>query len=133
MTARRADQPFFVGSGSPTIRIDAEVPLRLLGGEEIRWLGKLAPFGQTNAEPTFLSRGVQVVESKVIGGDGAHLRLKIKDGRVVWPAIAFGLGEFAPATGSVLDVVYSLKAERGTEGALELQVKDFAPAGGPPG
>jgi len=118
---------------SPTIRIDAELPVRLLGGEEIRWLSKLAPFGQTNPEPTFLSRGVRVAESKVMGADGAHLRLKLKDGPVVWPGIAFGFGELSPGPGSVLDVVYSLKAERGTEGALELQVKDFAPAGGPSG
>ncbi|MDP2950106.1 MAG: DHH family phosphoesterase, partial [Chloroflexota bacterium] len=39
---------------TPTLDIDAELPLGRLRGEEIRWLQRLQPFGQGNAEPLFL-------------------------------------------------------------------------------
>ncbi len=117
---------------APVIDIDAALPLGRLRGEEIRWLWRLGPFGQGNPEPTFLSRGVQVLDARAIGSDGHHLRLKLKDGPVTWPAIAFGLGPESPTElnvepGQRLDVVYSLAADRGGEGALELRVKDVAP------
>jgi single-stranded-DNA-specific exonuclease len=94
----------------------------------------MAPFGQGNPEPTFLSRGVEVVERRTMGEDGQHLRLKLGDkqrdgGRVTWPAVAFGLGKADVREGQRLDVVYSLAADRGGHGGLELRVKDVAPAG----
>lgn len=113
---------------TPRLEIDAEVALRDLRGEEIRWLGRLGPHGIGNPQPAFLSRGVLAMESGVVGSEGRHLRLKLRDGPVVWPCIAFGLGEAAPGEGSLLDVVYSLASDRGVSGGLELQVKDLAPA-----
>jgi len=123
----------------PAIDIDAALPLGALRGREIRLLSQMGPFGEGNPEPTFLSRGVEVMERRIIGRDGQHLRLKLRDaheggGRVTWPAIAFGLGEAEVREGQRLDVVYSLAADRGGEGAsstglgqaLELRVKDVA-------
>jgi single-stranded-DNA-specific exonuclease len=115
------------------IDIDAALPLAALRGREIRAMSMMAPFGQANPEPTFLSRGVEVVECRTMGDDGQHLRLKLADrhgdgGRVTWPAVAFGLGEAGVREGQRLDVVYSLSADRWSE-ALELRVKDVAPAG----
>jgi single-stranded-DNA-specific exonuclease len=119
---------------TPTIDIDAAVPLHRMSGEFIRWLPALAPFGQGNPEPTFLSRGLEVVEARVLGSDGQHLRLKLRDGPVTWSAIAFGFGPASRAPidaepGRPLDVVYSFATDRFGQGALELRVKDMAPAG----
>ncbi len=47
---------------------------------------------------------------------------------MTWPAVAFGLGEADVREGQRLDVVYSLSADRRSEAALELRVKDVAPA-----
>ena len=138
----------------PVIDIDAALPLGALRGREIRLLSQMGPFGERNPEPTFLSRGVEVVECRIVGSDGQHLRLKLRDapeadtqgrgGRrdrqvVTWPAIAFGLGGAEVREGQRLDVVYSLAADRGgapSTGhayrqagpgqALELRVKDVA-------
>jgi len=121
---------------SPALDIDAEVPLARLRGEEIRWLGSFAPHGQGNPEPTFLSRGALVAEARTIGNDGRHLRLKLKDGPVTWPAVAFDFGDTAIERGQRVDVVYSLAVDRlggpSADGArsgqaLELRVKDLAP------
>lgn len=122
---------------TPAIDIDAALPLSRLGGQALRWLARMAPFGQGNPEPTFLSRGVQVVEVRNIGADGRHLRLKLRDGPVTWPAVAFGLGPESPAAldvrpGDRIDVVFSLAAERGQRDVLELRVKDAAPSGAGP-
>ena len=120
---------------SPTLDIDAELPLARLRGDEIRWLQYFAPHGQGNPEPTFLSRGVLVAEARPVGNDGRHLRLRLKDGPVTWPAIAFDLGELAVEPGQRADVAYSLTVDRrgsdihpaGSGQALELRVKDLAP------
>ncbi|MEE8369460.1 MAG: single-stranded-DNA-specific exonuclease RecJ [Dehalococcoidia bacterium] len=119
---------------APTLDIDAAVPLHRMSKELLRWLPALAPFGQGNPEPTFLSRGLEVVEARVLGNDSQHLRLKLRDGSVTWPAIAFGFGPAGRAPinaepGRRLDVVYSFAADRFGRGALELRVKDMAPTG----
>jgi hypothetical protein len=74
-----------------------------------------------------LSREVLVADARPLGQEGKHLRLKLKDGAVTWPAIAFGLGQAQVKAGQRLDVVYSLGADRAGEGRLELRVKDLAP------
>ena len=112
---------------TPTIDIDAEVPLQGLGGEEIRWLACLAPHGVGNPEPAFLSRGVAVLDCRTVGADGKHLWLKLRDGAVVWPAIAFGLGEVE--VGELMDLVYSVGVDPWESGSLQLVVRDLAPSG----
>lgn len=112
---------------APAIEIDAEAPLASIRGDEIRWLGRLAPHGVGNPEPAFLSRNVQVVERKAVGADGDHLRLKLRDGPVVWPAIAFrhegdGIEEGAPC-----DVVFTMSADRLSSDGLQLRVLDVRP------
>jgi len=115
----------------PKLEIDAEWPLSDLRSQEIRWMGKLAPFGQGNPDVTLLSRGVTVVDSKQVG-EGRHLRLKLRQGNVVWPAIAFGWEGDVPGEGSRVDIVYSLSADRygpsENGGALQLGLLDLRPS-----
>ena len=109
----------------PVIDIDAETPLRLLTGLEVKGLMRFEPCGQGNRKPVLLSRGVRVAKSKVIGSTGEHLRLTVKDGPLTWPAIAFRQAE-ADTSGDV-DIVYSLTREWGREG-IELEILDIAPS-----
>ena len=113
------------------------MPLRALRAAEIRGLGLLAPHGIGNPRPAFLGRGITVLESQAVGSDGQHLRLKLRDGPVVWPAIAFGMGEASvesqgsvrlPEPGSLIDVVYALSADRRGGDNLEVEVLDFLPS-----
>jgi single-stranded-DNA-specific exonuclease len=126
---------------APTIEVDAPMPLRGLRAAEIRGLGLLAPHGIGNPRPTFLSRGVTVLECQAVGSDGHHLRLKLRHDPVVWPAIAFGMGEAPtgsrwpveragglPEPGSLIDVVYSLSPDRRGGDSLELEILDFRPS-----
>jgi single-stranded-DNA-specific exonuclease len=113
---------------TPAVRIDVEQPLAALRGDEIRWLAKLAPHGIKNPEPVFLSRGVSVVERMSMGQDGRHLRLKLRDGNVTWPAVAFRQPGDGIEAGLCADIVYCLSQERRTTDGLELRILDLQPS-----
>ena len=111
----------------PIIDIDAAIPLDRINGKLIELIFRLAPFGQANPEPTFLSRNLEVVEVWPARDDRSHIRLKLRDDRHTWSAIAFGLGDRGVEAGQRLDVVYTFSPDKGN-GGLELRVKDLAPA-----
>jgi len=110
----------------PALFIDAVLPLSSLGRETYKVVSRLAPFGQGNREPVFLSEKVKVVDSRIVGGGGKHLKLKLRDGQVVWDAIAFDLGDRELST--YLDIVYNLEIDHwnGRE-QLRLNILDFLP------
>ncbi|MBE0481141.1 MAG: single-stranded-DNA-specific exonuclease RecJ [Dehalococcoidia bacterium] len=111
----------------PVIRIDREIPLAGLDGDTFRTIARLAPFGKGNQVPTFLSRRVELVESRKMGVNGDHLKLKLRDGRLVWDAVAFDLGDRELCR--YLDLVYTLAVESwsGRE-FLRLNVEDILPS-----
>lgn len=114
---------------APVVEIDAAIALRAVTGDEVRWLRLLGPYGAGNPEPAFLARGLEVADQRAVGGDGAHLRMRLRDGHIVWPAIAFRQAENAVRIGDRIDVVFSFATSSGRgDGGLELHVKDFRPA-----
>lgn len=113
---------------TPALEIDAELPLKELRGEEIRWLSRLAPHGIENPVPTFLSRGVLVRTLRAVGKDGDHLKLRLKDGAVSWPAIAFRQHGDGIAEGTLIDLVWTLTSDSYVRDGLELNVLDLRPA-----
>ncbi len=112
----------------PHIDIDAEVPLTVFTGDFCQQLQKLAPFGSGNPEPIFVTREVEVLERSLVGEQGDHLRLKVRQGGLVWDAIGFGLGSLADQINSRIDIAYSLIADtwNGVE-RLRLKLLDFDP------
>ena len=100
--------------------IDAQVPLSAVTRQTVSWIERLAPFGEGNPAPTFLSNGVGVRQAKTVGADNAHLRLDL-DG---WSAIGWRLGQAAPEIGSQVDIVWRLR--RGLKGQPELEIIDLA-------
>ncbi|MFC2058803.1 DHHA1 domain-containing protein, partial [Chloroflexota bacterium] len=111
----------------PTLFIDAEVPLSEISGGIYRMISKLEPFGQANPVPTLLSRRVKLISYRFIGNNGKHLKLKLRDGPIVWDAIVFNHNE--QQMSSYLDIVYNLEEESwGGRETLRLNIIDFAPA-----
>ena len=109
----------------PTVEVDAEARLADLAGLEIKGLMRFEPCGQGNRKPVLLSRGVRVAETRKVGAGEGHLKLRLREGAVTWPAIAFRRGDFE-ADGTV-DIVYSLSREWRSE-KLELEILDISPA-----
>jgi single-stranded-DNA-specific exonuclease len=112
---------------TPTLFVDAELPLAQASWATYNWVGRLAPFGYANPTPTFLSRRVHVRKAWVTGNN--HLRLKLADGPQVWDAIGFRLGDWAEpvAKHPSIDVVYTLETSQwgAEEPVLQLNVKDL--------
>ena len=100
--------------------IDAQVPLSAVTRQTVNWIERLAPFGEGNPTPTFLSNGVGVRQAKTVGADHAHLRLEL-DG---WSAIGWRLGDAASEIDSQVDIVWRLR--RGLRGQPELEILDLA-------
>ena len=113
----------------PHLTIDATIPLSSVGGKTFRLVERLAPFGHHNPLPVFLSRRAAVVDYYTVGNTSQHLKLRLRDGRATWKAIAFDLGMLAAEIAPEIDVVYNMVIDRwnGDE-ALALNVLDFAPS-----
>ncbi len=93
------------------LKIDCELSLELINQELFEALNKLAPFGYGNPEPVFLARNVVIEEMRLVGKDGRHLKLKIKNNisNLVFDAILFGYdNNLNLKIGDVVDVVYTI-------------------------
>jgi len=113
----------------PQLDIDAEVTLPELSGDTFNTIQQLAPFGRGNPAPTFLSQRAEVVDCRAMGSNGEHLRLKLKQGGMVWDGVGFRLGNYLSEVSSHLSIVYNLEVDRwGGEERLRLNIIDFAPA-----
>ena len=113
----------------PQLDIDAEAGLPELSGNTFQLMQRLAPFGRGNPAPNLLSRGVEVVDCRTMGGNGEHLKLRLKQGGMVWDGVGFRLGSYRVEISPHLDIVYNLEIDRWGGGEkLRLNILDFAPA-----
>jgi single-stranded-DNA-specific exonuclease len=131
--AARASAP----SSPAAVAVDAEVTLADVDERLADELARLAPFGKGNDEPLLLARRLEVVESRRVGDDQAHLKLRLRDGDGgAVDAIAFRQGDRDPGAGATVDVAFmpSVNAWNGQR-RVELTVKHLAPhpALAPPG
>lgn len=94
----------------PGLQIDAEARLSDLSLDLEREVARLAPFGQGNPQPRFVTFGVNVVSDRRMGADGSHRKLQIRavgDEGPVHELLWFGGGDAELSTGA-LDIVYTL-------------------------
>jgi len=111
-----------------TLKIDCELPLSLLSKDLYNSIQQLSPFGMSNPEPVFASKKVTVENFRVIGKEGNHLKLILRQESDTFDAIAFGMGEIATSlkSGDMIDVAYSLDENTWNgETKLQLKVKDI--------
>jgi single-stranded-DNA-specific exonuclease len=110
----------------PHLNIDALIHLTELGGDTYQEIQRLAPFGNGNPMPTFMSKGVEVLERRTMGNTGEHLRLKLRQGGSVWDGVAFRLGNHTEELTPRIDVVYNVEVDNwGGKNQLRLNILDF--------
>jgi single-stranded-DNA-specific exonuclease len=113
----------------PQLDIDAEARLTELSGNTFNLILQLAPFGRGNPAPVFLTRGAEVVDCQAMGGNGEHLRLKLRQGGVIWDGVGFRMGSHRAEIANNLDIVYNMEIDRWRgEERLRLNILDLAPA-----
>jgi single-stranded-DNA-specific exonuclease len=111
---------------APSLTVDMALEFSQIEGGLVDALNALEPTGHGNPPPLFVARGVQVLESRAVGSDGAHLKLTLSDGVTAWDAIAFRRGQVVGRLPDRLDVVYHLETnEWGGQSRLQLNIQDL--------
>ncbi len=115
---------------APVIEVDMELDSRQIRDELLPHLEVLEPTGHANPKPVFISRELKVIDSRTVGSEGSHLKLKLaRQGQEPVDAIGFGLGEWNNHLPIAVDLVYHLELnEWNGRRTLQLNVLDLKPA-----
>lgn len=111
----------------PVIKIDAEVSTKEVSGKTIQDLKLLEPYGENNMPPIFMYKNIKVDSIRTLSND-KHLKLNVKDGNIVFDAIAFNMGDKKDSIrmGDKVDILFHLEINKfnGRE-TIQLNVKDI--------
>jgi len=114
--------------------IDAEMKLNAVTVKNCRLVKKLEPFGIGNPDPVFLIKQARVVEKRLLGSTGDHLKLKIDDPttpqkeNIIVDSIAFKKGDYDSKikVGDLIDFTANLSLNIWNgHTSPQLVVKDF--------
>jgi single-stranded-DNA-specific exonuclease len=95
---------------SPILEIDMELNAQQVNIDLATELLKLEPTGHGNPTPIFMTRNLRVMESRTVGKDDSHLKLKLaRFGESPLDAIGFHLGEWARQMPQRVDLAYTLE------------------------
>ncbi|MFH1863453.1 MAG: single-stranded-DNA-specific exonuclease RecJ [bacterium] len=113
---------------SRKLRIDLELQFNQINQELVNALKSFEPTGLGNPAPIFMSKDINLVDARLVGQAGKHLKLKLKQDSVVFDAIAFGQGSIYPklTKETKLDIVYNIEENiwNGNK-SLQLKIKDI--------
>lgn len=123
-----AKEAFQAGLPTPTLLIDADLPLAHVTEVFVDEVKQLEPFGEGNPKPLFRSENLLVTKVDTIGSTQAHLRLVVADGGLMRKVIGFKLGNRVDElhVGSRVDLVYHVGInEWNGRKEVQLVMKDF--------
>jgi single-stranded-DNA-specific exonuclease len=111
---------------------DKEVRLNELRPELLEHLDALQPTGYGNPEAVFVTRNLQVKNSRTVGADSKHLKLTLSDGGLTFDAIGFRLGHMLETMTDRIDALFTFELnEYNGRSSLQLNLKDVKPTGTP--
>lgn len=113
---------------SKKIIIDNEVEFKDITFDLLEEIIKFEPTGIGNPTPTFLTRGVNLLDARVVGSESKHLLLSLEKDGYILSAIGFNMGDFFAylSPEERLSVVYNIERDswNGREG-IRLKLKDI--------
>jgi len=125
----RAGQRLTAADLRPRLEIDDEVGLDALDEGLVKELARLEPCGAGNPAATFCSDWLEVVgDPRAVGASGAHLQVRLGDGRRQIKGIAFGQAKHAAALGTHRRCRVAFRPsinEWNGRRSVEMQVLDF--------
>ena len=126
--SRQVDQNR-IDAGPDGLRIDAELPFAEVSLALAEELERLAPFGNGNPLPRFVSQGLTVVQDRRIGRDGAHRRLLLQDMEERKQTAVWWRSADVELPGGEIDIAYTLGInEYRGERSAQLTVEAVRPA-----
>ena len=118
----------------PLVTVDVQAQLQALDLALYNQIDRIHPCGIENPSPVFWTENVAVVDQKVIGKEGAHLKLTVahtapdSKEKVVIKAIAWRWGTYYPLPRD-LDIAYKLRLnEWKGQSTVELEIIGVRPA-----
>jgi single-stranded-DNA-specific exonuclease len=115
-----------------TYKADMEFPVERVRELMVNTpLERIQPTGMGNAEPVFISRGVQILSPRVIGADKQHLKFTCKAGNYLVDAVAWKQSNWAQSIPGRFDLLYVVEENfyMGNR-TMQLNVRDMHPSMG---
>jgi len=118
-----ADERLKPGDLKDILEIDMEISPENVDWDLFSELEKFEPFGESNPHPRFLLKNLEIIETRPVGNNNKHLKMRLKSQKKHWPAIGFDLGELSQTLGigDRIDVVCTIDVDE-WNGARELQL-----------
>ena len=108
------------------IKIDMELPFSFLDLKLYLSLQKLAPFGQGNPEPLFVSKNVRIEDVRFVGRDKKHASLIFSQNGKLIRGIYFNCKDKNLKKGDAVNIAYSLeKDDWNGNGKVQLKIRDI--------
>lgn len=122
-----ADDKLRIEDLLPALDVDMELNFSDIRESITEELEQLRPYGEGNPEPVFYTRNLKVKgRAEVLARN--TLKFWASDGRLTYPVIGFGMGDFSDSLKSAdaLDMAYSLRIDSWQqEGGIILEAKDI--------
>lgn len=114
-----------------TLQLDAPATLEEISLENVRELGRLAPFGRENPTPVLLVRDAIVDGVWAMGAEGRHTRVRLRQGNHTLFASVFGTApqKFAYPVGAAVEAALEVSVFTGRNGPMvSAHLKAIRPA-----
>ncbi len=121
--AEAVDDELFIRS----LRIDCDMPFFAISTSLYEDIQNLAPFGMGNPEPAFATFNRRIVNMRIIGKNGNHMKMMLNKDGLNFDAICFGMGERASEfnIGDKIDIAFTIDQNKWNGNTkLQLKVKD---------
>jgi len=106
MLSAKVDNALSPSDMVPVLDIDAAVNLSEINLSLVKELSLLEPFGNSNKEPLFGARGINIVDHRIVGNN--HLKMQLSQMDHHMDTIGFGMGDELKNIGSssTLDIAF---------------------------
>lgn len=113
----------------PELSIDVEVGLGDISIDLIEELKRLEPTGHGHPSPVLAAKRLRVLERRVIGGNGDHLKLRVADGEYEVEAVAWRMGKHIEAIPERVNIAFHPEInEWQAQRRLQLNIQDIQAA-----
>lgn len=123
----------FAGAGEAAVALDMRASPSFVESDLYKFTRRMMPYGAGCPQPKFASDApLAVVESRAVGAEGRHLKLRLREGAKFWDAIAFGLGARAgeARVGAEIEIAYSMEPNVWNgRVTMQLVTEDFGVSG----
>lgn len=107
------------------LKIDLEINFEVINNKLVENLKKIEPVGQGNYSPVFVSKNIKVIESKTVGSDSKHLKLKLEQNGIKFDAIWFNNTQILEINNKY-DIAYTIEENIwNNKTSIQLKVKDL--------